>query len=306
MQTSFRLKYATTSDPPCGISKANARHCRAFAFLHSDGISALSRIILLTCLLLSACATPPLQRLALQLPIDAQLHILDTQPFPLLAAMLHAPSNVPVLRIYIEGDGHAWISPRQPSMDPSPRGSWFAQLALEDPQPSVWLARPCQYVRAERCQVGDWTHARFSAEALASLDQALDLLKREHGSERLELIGYSGGAALALLLAAQRDDVQAVQSLAGNLSPRLWVQQQKLSPLHGSLDPLDQRERLKNLPQRHMAGTFDRTVPANLAEQWRQHLDDSPCIQIEHILGLDHSNGWPSAWRKRRNTTPRC
>ena len=220
--------------------------------------------------------------------------------------MANAPSSTPLLRIYIEGDGHAWINPKQPSLDPSPRDSWFARLALEDPQPSVWLARPCQYVRAERCRISDWTHARFSAEALASLDQALDLFKREHGSERLELIGYSGGAALALLLAAQRNDVQAVQSLAGNLSPRLWVQQQKLSPLHGSLDPLDQRQRLKNLPQRHLVGTQDRTVPADLADQWRQHLGNSPCTQIEHISGLDHISGWPAAWRARRNTTPHC
>ncbi|MBH3340137.1 alpha/beta hydrolase [Pseudomonas mendocina] len=261
---------------------------------------------LLFALTMAGCAAPAKQRLDAQLSARHQLLVLDSRPFPLLAAVLRSPKASTSLRIYIEGDGHAWITPSQPSLDPTPTSEWFALLALSDPHPAAWLARPCQYVRNENCHIGLWTGARFSPEAAAALDQALDMLKQRYRSEQLELIGYSGGAALALLLAARRDDVSAVQSLAGNLSPRLWAAQQRLSPLHGSLEPLDYRQRLQRLPQRHLVGMQDRNVPANLAERWQQYLGDSPCIEIEQLAGLDHYNGWTDAWRARRGMTPSC
>jgi len=257
-------------------------------------------------LTMAGCAAPAKQRLEEQLSVRHQLLVLDSQPFPLLAAVARNPKASPHLRVYIEGDGRAWITPGQPSLDPTPSGDWFALLALSDPQPAAWLARPCQYVRNASCHIGLWTDARFSPEVLVALDQALDMLKQRYGSEQLELIGYSGGAALALLLAARRDDVSAVQSLAGNLSPRLWAAQQRFSPLHGSLEPLDYRQRLQKLPQRHLVGMQDRNVPANLAERWQQYLGDSSCIEIEQLAGLDHYNGWTDAWRARRGMTPTC
>jgi dienelactone hydrolase len=257
-------------------------------------------------LTMTGCAAPAKQRLEEQLTARHQLLVLDSQPFPLLAAVARSSEASVNLRVYIEGDGHAWITPSQPSLDPTPSSDWFALLALSDPQPAAWLARPCQYVRNANCHVGLWTDARFSSEVVEALDQALDMLKQQYGSEHLELIGYSGGAALALLLAARREDVSAVQSLAGNLSPSLWAAQQRLSPLQGSLEPLDYKQRLKKLPQRHLVGILDRNVPANLAELWRQQLENSPCIEIEKLTGVDHHNGWSYAWRARRDVTPRC
>lgn len=261
---------------------------------------------LLAAMLLAACAGAPLPRLEQQLPPGRSLLHLDTQPFPLLAGVSQTARPSPLLRIYIEGDGRAWITSTQPSLDPTPRDPWFALLALEDPRPSAWLARPCQYIRNQHCQVRDWTDARFSEEAVAALDQAIDQLKQRHASEHLELIGYSGGAAMALLLAARRDDVLAVQSLAGNLSPGLWVQQQKLSPLHGSLDPLEQRDRLRLIPQRHFAGNRDTAVPASLAHEWRRLLGAPACVEIIELPALGHDSGWQGVWRQWRTRPLAC
>lgn len=193
-----------------------------------------------------------------------QVEILPTSPLPLASSLPPRSPKQPRLRVYLEGDGHAWATARQPSLDPSPQHLLMAQLALSDPRPSVYLARPCQFVSAADCTAAIWTDQRFSPAVLRSLDQALDRLKQRYGNQDFELVGYSGGAALALLLAARRDDIAQVQTLAGNLSPRLWVNTLGLSPLHGSLEPLDQAPRLALVAQRHLLGQADRSVPASL------------------------------------------
>lgn len=279
------------------MQKTPARHAPALFK------SLLSLMLSLT---LYGCAIPAQQRLMDQLPAERQLLVLETQSLPLLAGVSRNLGTISHLRVYIEGDGRAWITPSQPSLDPTPGNDWFALLALNDPQPSAWLARPCQYIRTAACQPRLWTDARFSAEVLKVMNQALDQLKQRFNSDSLELIGYSGGATLALLLASQRDDVTAVQSLAGNLSPRLWARHQKLSPLRNSLDPLDQRTRLSAVPQRHLVGTADSVVPAELAEQWRSQLGNPPCLEIVRIEGIDHEHGWREAWRALRGLAPRC
>ena len=99
---------------------------------------------------------------------------------------------------------------------------------------------------------------------------------------RIRAGGVFRGAALALLLAAQRDDVAQVQTLAGNLSPRLWAELKGLSPLNGSLDPLDYRSQLVSLPQRHLVGQRDTVIPSRLPDLYRRALG-SPLISNASI-----------------------
>lgn len=235
-----------------------------------------------------------------------QLEVLPTYPFPLLlGSPAVAPGSIR-LRVYLEGDGRAWATPRQPSLDPSPRNLLVARLAFGDPAPSLYLARPCQFVGASGCTPTLWTDRRFSTEVLDSLDQALSRIKARHGNQQFELIGYSGGGALALLLAARRDDVVQVQTLAGNLAPREWVRLQQLSPLHGSLEPLDYRERLRHLPQRHLTGSDDRIVPVGVLHHYREALGLADCLESRILPGVDHAAGWEQAWQAWRNRPLSC
>lgn len=247
--------------------------------------------------LLIACQSPreALQHLADE--HDRQLEVLPGYTFPLLLLAPQTAEKMTRLRVYLEGDGHSWATATQPSLDPSPHNLLVPRLAINDPTPNAYLARPCQFVMVAACQSALWTHRRFSQDVVTRLSQALDQLKQRYGNSEFELVGYSGGAALALLLAAQRNDVTQVQTLAGNLSPRLWATMKGLSPLDGSLDPLDYRSRLALLPQRHLIGEADLIVPSGLADRYQQALD-SPLAQYVHVPGASHDRGWEATWRR--------
>lgn len=261
---------------------------------------------LLALLLASGCQAPLTQLQTLSQAHGHRVEIQPTQPFPLaLSVPLKAPGALR-LRVYLEGDGRAWATSSQPSLDPSPRNLLLARLALEDPQPSLYLARPCQFVSAPGCRAAMWTDQRFGKAVLDSLDQALSGIKQRYGNQEFELIGYSGGGALALLLAARRSDVTQVQTLAGNLSPRYWAQTLQLTPLAGSLEPLDYRQRLRDLPQRHLLGLQDRSVPASLFEHYRVELGSTRCLQQVALPGVSHAEGWTQAWAQWRDQPLRC
>ena len=265
------------------------------------GVFLQALMALLIGALIAGCQSP---RQALQQLADEhgrQLQILPGQPFG-LAALL--PNHVPPagrLRVYLEGDGHAWATATQPSLDPSPRKLLVPRLAIDDPTPNAYLARPCQFVTSPGCKTALWTDRRFSQEVVTNLSQALDFLKQRYGNPSFELVGYSGGAALALLLAAQRDDVTQVQTLAGNLSPRLWAHTQHLTPLAGSLDPLDYPRRLAGIPQRHFSGALDEVVPTALAQAYRERLRSGVCNRVVVVEGVSHEAGWDRVWRLWRD-----
>ncbi|MDM8347624.1 alpha/beta hydrolase [Pseudomonas sp. sp1636] len=255
---------------------------------------------------LNGCASPAARLEELARQQDHRLASLPTSQFDLQVALPNAPQPDSRLRVYLEGDGRAWITATQPSLDPTPDDLLLARLALSDPRPSVYLARPCQFVRSPGCAPQYWTQRRFSQEIVASLSEALDQLQRRHGNRDFELIGYSGGGALALLLAAARDDIAQVQTLAGNLSPRRWAQRLELEPLHGSLEPLDFAERLRALPQRHLAGSDDQVMPASVLEEYAAHLGSADCLELQRLAGVDHHAGWLERWRHWRNRPIEC
>lgn len=259
-------------------------------------VSLPSHAALLFCgALLVGCQAPLSQLQELAGKHGRQVDSLTTTSFVLTYS---APTTRPGqrLRVYLEGDGHAWATRSQPSLDPSPRHLLVAGLAFTDPQPSLYLARPCQYRQTTACHTALWTDRRYAVEIVDSLDEALNQLKARYANREFELIGYSGGATLALLLATRRSDVTQVQTLAGNLSPRHWASLQQLSPLSGSLEPLDQRERLRLIPQRHLLGAADRVIPVGLLDYYRKALEPTACLESALLPGVEHAAGWTQAW----------
>jgi pimeloyl-ACP methyl ester carboxylesterase len=257
----------------------------------------------MTLLLVSACASvdpdaPSREPAAFQLARQARLNAMpvSVDGFVLMAfGRVEAPGQ-PV-EVYIEGDGCAWVSRTHPSSDPTPRRPVALELAALDPRPNVvYLARPCQYDYRHRaaCDSAYWTGKRFSPEVIRAMNQALDVLLPPEGS--VHLIGYSGGAAVAVLLAERRRDVTSLRTVAGNLDSEAVNRYHGVSPMPQSLNPVDAAPRLAHLPQAHFIGAHDDVVPESIARSFARSAGDTECVQIVKVADAAHDDGWREKW----------
>lgn len=236
-----------------------------------------------------------------RLALDAGFHpvLIAAPPFH-LAAFLRVSAPSPVLRVYIEGDGHAWVTSDTPSDDPTPWSPVALELAVRDPAPAVaYLARPCQYVAPgsdAACTQAMWTGARYSQVVIDSTNAALDRLKALAGATQLELVGFSGGGPVAVLAAAQRTDVRNLRTVAANLDTTLWTREHGVTPLLGSLNPVSVARRLAGLPQVHFVGGADNVVDASVVRSYVEAAGPGACVSVAVVPGLQHNGDWAAVW----------
>jgi dienelactone hydrolase len=262
-------------------------------------------------ILLSSCATIPSaveRRTAAEMLATRQgwqsIQIPAGQ-FELAAFLPARPELARHLTLYFESDGFAWVSGTQASVDPTPNNPIALRLALAQPEGNaVYLARPCQYVDAEisACSRRYWTDLRFAPEVIAATDSAVDILKQKFAATRLTFVGYSGGAAVAALVAARRNDVVRLITVAGNLDHRAWTAYHHLSPLTGSQNPIDERERLQPIRQFHFAGGKDTLIPPSLIDSYADLFPEKSRLTVQVEPTFDHHccwvENWPRLWRK--------
>jgi dienelactone hydrolase len=233
-----------------------------------------------------------------------QSQVIRTPQFDLQVFTNNQPAVNSVLNVYIEGDGYAWIDGQFPSDDPTPHTPLALQLAMAQLGGAVaYLGRPCQYIGAEtdaRCNKKVWTDARFSETVVAASNTAIDQLKAQQKARQVRLVGYSGGAAVALLVAAQRNDITQIITVAGNLDPHTWAKQLKLQPLTGSLDTATIIPSISQIPQVAFVGGKDRVVPADLIVKFAQHYPPNQQPRIINEPGFGHvccwAEHWPQLW----------
>lgn len=202
------------------------------------------------------------------------------------------------LTVYLEGDGMAWISSSQPSLDPTPVKPVGLELALRHPgSAAAYLARPCQFVRdGDQCRVAYWTTRRFAPEVIASTSTAIDYLKSQAGAKELELIGYSGGGAIAALVAARRQDVARLVTVAGNLDHAAWTTLHRATPLAYSLNPADAWQSLQTIPQLHFVGERDDNITPALVQSYLARFPDRRNIRMQIVKDYDHACCWAQNW----------
>ena len=223
---------------------------------------------------------------------------------PLFTLIVYRPVSITgdTLRVYIEGDGHSWTNSHSISDDPTPNNPIALRLALADTSnSSVYLGRPCQYQYKSNnfkseCLSRYWTNERFSEKIVNSLNIAIDQLKNRFHAKHIILVGYSGGGSLALLCAAKRQDVSGIVTIAGNVSVRAWAREMSLTPLEGSLDPIDYVENIKSIPQWHFVGSDDEVVPPNMIESYRNLFPNDAPIDITIIKNFQHQCCWENVW----------
>ncbi|MCK9614642.1 MAG: alpha/beta hydrolase [Candidatus Omnitrophica bacterium] len=225
---------------------------------------------------------------------------LKTKYFTLTTFYHFAKPGEPV-NIYIEGDGNAWILRTRLSNNPTPRNPLALQLASIDESANVaYLARPGQYIEEKSLKVDPcyWSDKRFSQEVITSMSEAVSQLADLIKTNKINLIGYSGGGAVAVLIAAQRNDIVSLRTIAGNLDTEAVSKYHNVSKLSGSLNPIDFAKNLKDLPQRHFIGSKDTVVPPSIAESFVKRMGDKDYSRITEVTGTTHSKGWIKHWKE--------
>ncbi|MDD4956799.1 MAG: alpha/beta hydrolase [Candidatus Omnitrophica bacterium] len=224
-------------------------------------------------------------------------HRIDTPYFTLLSYARVHEKGAPIV-IYIEGDGRAWKNRRTVSTDPTPRTPMVFKMMIADGSPNLaYLARPCQYVGGKNYDSGYWTGKRFSEEVIASMSEAVDELKSLSGAKEVKLIGYSGGGAVAVLIAARREDVIGIVTVAGNLDHVAVNKLHRVGQIGGSLNPIDVAGKVADIPQRHFSGDKDNVVPQEVAETFVIRTGDRQLERLDVVEGCGHEKGWTGKWK---------
>jgi hypothetical protein len=201
--------------------------------------------------------------------------------------------------IYIEGDGQAWEDPWTISNDPSPYDPVSFKLAQGDSRPDsiLYLPRPCQFTKDVKCTAFDWTSHRFSHKVIETFQQALNQIKKSWNVKTFSLHAYSGGATVALLIAANRLDVKEVVTFAPLLDHQQWTRYHQYSPLSGSLSPISFANSLKRIPQLHFIGEEDQEVPYEISKEYFAHIPFSIINKIYLVPHYNHHSDWPEFWK---------
>ena len=258
-----------------------------------------------TSLLISACSTIPAvsERIDTTKQLAAQAGFrqlaLSNAQFDLVVFSKPSRQVNPVLVIYIEGDGRAWKTASLPSDNPTPTNPIALRLAIQDPRPAVaYLARPCQFVAlpSRGCSEKLWTSARFSPAVIETMNEAIEKLKQQYVASQLVLIGYSGGGAVATLVAAKRSDIKTIITVAGNLDTDAWVRLYGLEPLSESINPASVAQSIPNIPQIHYVGAKDDVIPRAISQSFLQKMGSPNQAKVIELPNYGHVCCWTERW----------
>ena len=113
------------------------------------------------------------------------------------------------IRIYIEGDGN-----------PNPYHQIALYYAEQDPSNNViYLARPCQWTNDKICETKPeiYKGQRFHPEMIREIEEVILLLINKYQAPTVELVGYDGGATIALNI-APKINTRKIIAIAGILA----------------------------------------------------------------------------------------
>ncbi|MCV6625900.1 MAG: hypothetical protein OIF38_07375 [Cellvibrionaceae bacterium] len=217
--------------------------------------------------------------------------VLNGQGFQHLALYDSAELETKRLRVYLEGDGSPWRYGRYPSADPTAKRPLALQLMALDSTSRLYLARPCYHILNKACTSDLWTAERYSAAVVNSMLSALAEFRRKHHFSEVEIVAYSGGATLAVLMADKIPGLRRIITLAGNLDTAQWVADKAYLPLRGSLDPIVDAD-LNGVEHTHFVGAKDNNILPRYSQAFvRAHGGQ------RHILhNYDHVCCWLQDW----------
>ncbi len=250
-------------------------------------------LMLLAAGLLCACTTP-----AIRFHEAARTQGLKVEQLPVGAHavdifMQRTPAPGEALHVYLDGDGKPWLSKVRIARDPTTRERLVLDLMQQDPAPSVLVGRPCYYGASAGCDPLLWTNGRYGEPIVAAMTSAIGALGARWPDSPVVLIGYSGGGALAMLIAPRLPQVSAVLTLAANVDVGAWAAHHGAEPLAASLDPALLPPLPSSIRQWHFYGEDDDNVPAAAMQA---AIARQPGAELQILPGFDHRCCWAQAW----------
>ena len=249
---------------------------------------------MLLCTVLIGCASPPYRAFEVSAQ-DRGLTAgqLEAGAFS-LRTFVRADEGAPSrrLHIYLDGDGRPFVTPRRVAQDPTPAEPLVLDLLQADPEPALYLGRPCYHGLQSGCDPRDWTVARYGPRVVDALAAAVARIAAERQARELLLIGYSGGGVLAVLVAERVSAISAIMTVAANLDIDAWTQLHGFSPLEGSLNPAT-RSHSSAIPALHLLGADDRNVPPASIQRYRSRASKAVFVTVP---GFGHTCCWARDW----------
>jgi len=163
-----------------------------------------------------------------------------------------------------------------------------------DKAPAILLGRPCYHRLSPKpnCHPKLWTSHRYSPIVINSMQIALTQWLTLHPNiTSITFIGYSGGGAIASLLAPLFPQTKQLITFAANLDTDAWAKLHDYSPLTGSLNPILQKKLPSHIKQLHIAGEFDTNVPPSIIQNYISKEERSNILIIksqEHCCWTVH------------------
>ena len=185
------------------------------------------------------------------------------------------------LRIYIEGDGN-----------PNPSNQIALYYAEQDPSQNViYMGRPCQWSEDKLCKTKPeiYKEQRFHPEIIREIEEVVLYLKGKYRASKIELVGYDGGATIALNLASQMN-IDRVITIAGILDTNAYTYYNDLPEMPDAQNPADKLGALADVEQIHYVGKEDETTPKRIAERFVGKMQNPRSAEVRSVSGVGHNN----------------
>ncbi len=220
-----------------------------------------------------------------------------------------------VANIYIEGNGNQSAENVRLNKNFTPKNPVALHLSAFDHAKNViYMARPCQYSKDPVCNGHEGAPGMYSETAIKSMNDALSKIKTRYDLKGFNLIGYGGGAVVAVVLSAERDDVMTLRTVSGHLDIA------GLQPAKGdasdesahkniasdALNPLDYAPIISALPQHHFMGEHDQFISPEVYMDYYHATNPKRCLRFSIVEDADNTQGMVNAWPNLMNMPVDC
>ena len=256
----------------------------------------MKKLTIVFVVLLSACATPS-QRFHQQ---AQDLGLISEQiSSEIFQHKVYFAKNLiegGVLHVYLDGDGTPWERKRWIADDPTARNPLILRLMKQDRSSAILLGRPCYYglSHTKDCDNKYWTSHRYSKEVVDSMVDALNRWLTQHDFQEVIVIGYSGGGAIAVLMANRIKKLSKLVTFAANLDVAKWSEFHGYSTLKQSLNPANAEKLSASIQQFHFSGKEDEVVPSFIIKEYAEKQQN---VKLYDLPGKDHACCWEDDWR---------